>query len=181
MKDPRLVPCTAGTQQTIDPRLHIATSTMNIHSAPLSQAVLNRLALKHVDTGNLPLKAENLELLARQQHELEQANQHGGSAALLHSSRSQSGREALRSTAVREMHTTEAFRPSRADDDNLFLIEVEEEEDEPRDKRKEKIVVERQRHERQRGRDERSKERRVRGPEAVEVAKYGDRRLYRIT
>ena len=107
-------------------------------STRLSQAALNRLALQHADTGPLPLKAKNLELLTNQQEYIDRNCKHGGSAALLHAARSQSGqRETLPCSTLdaRGNPCTEPFRPHRLDESDLYLIEVEEEEDEVYERR----------------------------------------------
>lgn len=103
------------------------------HSSNLSQSDINRLALQHADTSSLPLKAENLELLSRQQHLFEREHKHGGSAALLHASRDQPERRETLSCSsheVKGVQITKAFRPSRVDSGDWCVVEVEEEEEE---------------------------------------------------
>lgn len=112
-----------------DIRNHYETSS----STRLSQAALNRLALQHADTGPLPLKAKNLELLTSQQDYVDRNCKHGGSAALLHAARSRSGQRETLPCSTLDAHgnpCTEPFRPHRLDERDLYLVEVEEEEDE---------------------------------------------------
>ena len=153
------------------------------HRSPsprLHQGDINRLALQHADSGVLPLKARNLELLASEQAASERASEHGGSAALIHASRSQhSPRETLACVErdAQGHRSTEAFRPHRAVDDNLYLIEVEEEAEEPRYRtshythhvRPSKVELPQTR--RGLGAHER---------EAVEVSRTATRRIYKI-
>ena len=115
-------------------RSHYETSS----STRLSQAALNRLALQHADTGPLPLKAKNLELLTNQQEYIDRNCKHGGSAALLHAARSQSGQRETLPCSGLDPHgnpCTEPFRPHRLDERELYLIEVEEDEDEVYERR----------------------------------------------
>ena len=102
----------------------------NSSSTRLSQAALNRLALQHADTGPLPLKAKNLELLTSQQEYIDRNCKHGGSAALLHAARSQSGQRETLPCSTLDAHgnpCTEPFRPHRLDERELYVVEVEEE------------------------------------------------------
>lgn len=148
----------------------------------LSEADINRLALQHRDTGALPLKAENLERLSREHHALEQASKHGGSAALLHASRSQPERRETLSYSghdERGISTTRAFRPGRVESD-LYLVEVEEEVDEDERRLSRERYVERDVGRRGSGRGRREGEKEGREREAVEIAHKGDRRVYKI-
>ncbi|KAG6999636.1 hypothetical protein G7Y79_00033g068240 [Physcia stellaris] len=153
------------------------------HSSNLSQSDINRLALQHADTSSLPLKAENLELLTRQQHLLEREHRHGGSAALLHASRDQPERRETLSYSghdVKGVQITKTFRPSRVDGGDWCVVEVEEEEEE----RPSRIrVVERdvKRKETETGRYEKHRDGKQKEGGAVEIERNGDRRLYRIT
>lgn len=100
--------------------------------ASISQGELNRLALQHAGEHWMPLKASNLERLTAEQHILDKDNKHGGSAALLHSSRAQHGsREKLACSSLDAQgnHCTEPFRPHRTSD--LCIVEVVEEKDQP--------------------------------------------------
>ena len=117
------------------PSIREVRDTRSHHEADspkLSQADITRLALQHADTSKLPLKARNLELFTSQQHRLDQASKHGGSAALLHASRAQPGRRetlAFSSLDSQGNPSTEAFRPRRTSDRRLCLVEVLEEPD----------------------------------------------------
>ena len=157
------------------------------HNDPrhLSQGDINRLALQHADSSQLPLNAENLELLIRQQETLEKASQHGGSAALLHASRSRPGhRENLPYSKLDErgISTTTTFRPNRAPESDLYLVEVEEEvEEEEDEKRPNSLRV--VKHDVRRSEGEGGKygeNRRRREQGAVEIAHSGDHRFYKI-
>ena len=150
----------------------------------LSQGDINRLALQHADSSKLPLNAENLELLIRQQDTLEQASKHGGSAALLHASRSRPGhRENLPYSRRDERgnSTTTTFRPNRAPESDLYLVEVEEEEEEDDERRPNSLRVVKhgvRRSEGEGGRHAEDRHRREQG--AVEIAHSGDHRFYKI-
>ena len=153
------------------------------HSSNLSQSDINRLALQHADTSSLPLKAENLELLSRQQHLFEREHRHGGSAALLHASREPPERRETLSCSgqdVRGVQITKTFKPSRADGGDWCVVEVEEEEEEKPSRIR---VVERdvKRKEAETGRYEKHRDGGKKEGGAVEIERNGDRRLYRIT
>lgn len=146
----------------------------------LSQSTLNRLALQHADTGPLPLKAKNLELLASQQDCIDRTCKHGGSAALLHAAHSQSGRREprVRESLDEKGHLcTEAFRPRRVDEQDLYLVQVEEEEDE-RDRERKREAREARRVEEERIRKKKDGVTRERG--AVEVGRSERRTVYKI-
>ena len=155
------------------------------HNDPrhLSQGDINRLALQHADSSKLPLNAENLELLIRQQDTLEQASKHGGSAALLHASRSRPGRrENLPYSRLDERGnpTTTTFRPNRASGSDLYLVQVEEEEEDDERRPNSLRVV---KHGVRRSDEESRKhveDRHRREQGAVEIAHSGDHRFYKI-
>ena len=150
----------------------------------MSQGDINRLALQHADSSKLPLNAENLELLIREQDSLEQASKHGGSAALLHASRSSrpGHRENLPYSRLDERGnpTTTTFRPNRVPESDLYLVEVEEEEEEEEERRPNSLRV--VKHEVRRSEGERGKyeDRHRREQGAVEIAHSGDHRFYKI-
>lgn len=127
-----------GTHDLSRRQLRDSASVHQTGSPRLNQSDTNRLALRYGESDPLPLKASNLELLARQHHSIDQShNRHGGSAALLHASRARHGaRETLAyaSLDAHGNHSTEAFRPRRSSDRRLCLVEVLEEPDqwEPR-------------------------------------------------
>lgn len=154
------------------------------HNDPrhLSQGDINRLALQHPDSDKLPLNAENLELLIRQQDTLEQASKHGGSAALLHASRSRPGhRESLPYSKLDERGntTTTTFRPNRVSESDLYLVEVEEE-DEDEERPPNSLRVVKQDVRRSGGGRGKPEDRHRREQGAVEIAQSGDHRFYKI-
>ena len=148
----------------------------------LSQGDINRLALQHADSSKLPLNAENLEILIREQDSLEKASKHGGSAALLHASRSRPGhRENLPYSRhdERGISTTTTFRPNRVPESDLYIVEVEEEEDEERRPNSVPVVKhDVRRSEGERGKYVEDRQRREQG--AVEIAQSGDHKFYKI-
>lgn len=110
------------------------TASRTAKSCKPSQGDLNRLALQRSDTITLPLETKNLELLSSRESTTNYVHKHGGSAALLHASRSQPH---SRDTLSYSRHDsqgnmkTEAFRPHRLTDNGNCIVEVVEEIAEP--------------------------------------------------
>ena len=94
----------------------------------------NPIRLRQAGATTIPLKTENLELLSGKERSTDHVSKHGGSAALLHASRSQpQRRETLRYSYQDAQGNikTEAFRPRRSIDDSSRIVEVMEESDVP--------------------------------------------------
>ena len=100
-------------------------------SSKFSQREIDRCAHGCGDAKPLPLKARNLELLTSQHQSQEQVNnRHGGSAALLHASRTRHGPSEALAYSGFDAHgnpSTETFRPHRTSNRSLCLVEVLEE------------------------------------------------------
>lgn len=127
---------TASADSHYDSRIHPTqnsyplTASRKAKSCKPSQGDLNRLALQRSGRITLPLETKNLELLSSREPSTSHVNKHGGSAALLHASRSQPH---SRDTLSYSRHDsqgnmkTEAFRPQRLTDDSNCIVEVVEE------------------------------------------------------